>query len=125
MKRYTVEEQKQHRKELVAALRSGKYRQGMNQLKKDDKFCCLGVACDISGLGDWEGDTYYTEGDASKIVMPVEVKNYYGFHSRRGTMRTIYIENKEYPSLLHINDEGHNFSVIADIIESEPEGLLT
>jgi hypothetical protein len=26
--------------------------------------------------------------------------------------------------LAHLNDEGHTFSEIADIIESEPEGLF-
>ena len=31
----------------IVALRSGKYMQGRQQLKKEDSFCCLGVACDI------------------------------------------------------------------------------
>ncbi len=42
------------KKKWVAALRSGKYKQGTGQLKtvkvKSTKWCCLGVACDISGL---------------------------------------------------------------------------
>src|SRR5215469_9718764 len=42
---------------LAEALESGDYEQGKNYLltTKDDKrkYCCLGVACEISGLGDW------------------------------------------------------------------------
>lgn len=38
---------KTEKKKWVAALRSGKYKQGQKALLKDDKFCCLGVACAI------------------------------------------------------------------------------
>ena len=31
----------------VAALRSGKYKQGHGGLRDGDRFCCLGVLCDI------------------------------------------------------------------------------
>ena len=37
----------QAEKLLVAALRSGKYKQCTGALRKDDGFCCLGVACDV------------------------------------------------------------------------------
>ena len=43
--------QKARVQKLVDALRSRKYKQGVGRLRIDDKFCCLGVACDISGLG--------------------------------------------------------------------------
>lgn len=33
----------------LAALRSGKYKQGRCALKEDGKFCCLGVLNDIAG----------------------------------------------------------------------------
>lgn len=38
----------------IVALRSGKYEQGHRRLHRDGKFCCLGVACDVSGLGQWK-----------------------------------------------------------------------
>ena len=42
---------------LVAALRSGRYEQGHNRLKDEyGGYCCLGVACDISGLGQTGGE---------------------------------------------------------------------
>ena len=31
----------------VAALRSGDYEQGIGQLRNENKFCCLGVLCDL------------------------------------------------------------------------------
>jgi hypothetical protein len=36
----------------LAALRSGEYKQGSNKLIYGDKYCCLGVACAISGVND-------------------------------------------------------------------------
>jgi len=40
---------------LVDALRSGKYQQGRECLQRNDKFCCLGVACDVYHLHTGEG----------------------------------------------------------------------
>lgn len=34
----------------LKALRSGKYEQGQGFLERDNKFCCLGVLCDIMKL---------------------------------------------------------------------------
>lgn len=33
--------------EWILALESGKYRQAQGKLKKEEGFCCLGVACDL------------------------------------------------------------------------------
>lgn len=41
---------------LVDALRSGEYEQVSGTLRKLSGYCCLGVACDISGLGAWEAN---------------------------------------------------------------------
>jgi hypothetical protein len=38
----------------IAALRSGKYKQGRFNLRStDDDYCCLGVLCDIVNPGGW------------------------------------------------------------------------
>lgn len=50
--------QKAFRKRWVAALRSGEYRQTRGELRDAAGFCCLGVACDISGTGKWDGPYY-------------------------------------------------------------------
>lgn len=40
----------------VEALRSGDYEQGRNRLRDmENRFCCLGVACDINGI-EWFPD---------------------------------------------------------------------
>lgn len=44
---------------LLTALRSGKYDQAKSLLRRENidgtfSYCCLGVACDISGLAEWE-----------------------------------------------------------------------
>ena len=51
---WTAEEQAEHRRQWVAALRSGRFQQGKGSLRPTaDTYCCLGVACEISGLGKW------------------------------------------------------------------------
>lgn len=37
----------------LEALRSGKYEQAHRFLRVGNAFCCLGVACEISGRGHW------------------------------------------------------------------------
>jgi hypothetical protein len=103
-------------KEWVKALRSGKYKQAKNVLYEADRnaFCCLGVACDISGLPPekWHGNEY--------TVLPQEVQEKLNLSSNYG--RFI---GASYMSLVNCNDSlGYSFERIADIIESEPKGLF-
>ncbi len=43
------------KKQWIAALRSGEYKQGFGAMHRDDgTFCPLGVLCDIEIDGDWE-----------------------------------------------------------------------
>ena len=119
--------QKQRRKELVAALRSGNYKQGNEFLFKEGKFCCLGVACDISGLGRWqirprsEDIFLYLDKDS---VLPEEVMDYFGFVTELGQFTPEVTEDHD-TTLAYLNDESKlNFNKIADIIESEPKGMF-
>ena len=119
---YTKEEQKQHRAELVEALRSGEYQQTIRVLRDSDNFCCLGVACDISGLSEWERigiRTFNYLGE--KKILPVEIMEYYGFK----TQKVVFYNSRGYPeNLIILNDRGFSFKEIADVIESEPEGMF-
>lgn len=58
----------------VAALRSGKYKQGKYRLrKKDETYCCLGVLCDITDPTKWTGrgpDESYGYNNPSMIGIP-------------------------------------------------------
>lgn len=122
---YTVEEQKEHRKQWVAALRSGNYQKIKGRLKRDEGFCCLGVACDISNIGSWyenvNGGIQYT-GTIENVnvsLIPDEVRDWLGLQSGDGaySASSLWRDNDSYTDI-------KSFADIADIIESEPEGLF-
>ena len=132
---YTIEEQKEHRRLWVEALRSGEYNQGQNALCEKDiegtlKYCCLGVACKISGLGEFvpvpnlphppSVFTFVTKDEQPQYsVLPKLVKEWLGLCAYDGS----YQDNNT--SLIDLNDEGASFNEIANIIESEPEDLIS
>lgn len=64
----------------IEALRSGEYKQGRNQLRTGDSFCCLGVACDISQIGTWGWQGHYRapDGSYSKLAIPTGVRDSLG-----------------------------------------------
>lgn len=125
-------------KKWVAALRSGEYEQAEMYLRVNNKFCCLGVACDLFAKereGEWR-DTHngYTEFRISAdddpefgvqigdTELPHSVFRWLGLYNENGKYRK---EGVTTWGLIHDNDAAHlNFSQIADIIESEPEGLF-
>jgi len=116
---------------LVTALRSGEYEQGRHALRVGDKFCCLGVACDLyakeTGLGHWEetevlaGYQFVTPGDSITDILPVEVMNWLGLPNKNGTFRTSSGGDQ---ALSELNDRGIPFSLIADKIESNPKWIV-
>lgn len=116
-------------KKLVAALRSGEYRQGQSVLHNnlDDSFCCLGVACDIymkENGGRWlYNEDYYNglEYLNQWKHLPNLVQKWLGFATPTGD----YYQDDDYlSSLVELNDSGKSFDEIADVIESEPLGLF-
>ena len=117
---YTLEEQKQHRRELVKALRYGGYKQAQHSLRSGDSFCCLGVACDISGLGEWHHKSHKEIKYLNAFgILPKAVMEYYGFVASNGK-----IDSRYNRSLVHLNDKGTSFKKIANIIEKEPPGMF-
>ena len=130
--------QTKERNEWVKALRSGNYQQGRHALRsgKDgdqDKFCCLGVACDIFEshlqldvvkryINDELFDVAYS---GQSTVLPQSVANTVGLKTREGrlTLPTDGMEGHEYETLTSINDSGATFQEIADILEKY-ESLL-
>jgi hypothetical protein len=121
-------EQQQHRRELVDALRSGKYQQATGMLKtQDNRFCCLGVACDISGLGYWENvkesmvDTNYviTGRDPLGATLGMGPLNEYFGLGATGDFHPPVLKDGTYAyNLYNLNDSLHwSFDQIADFIE--------
>ena len=85
----------------VAALRSGKYKQGQGRLRSvDDTFCCLGVLADVEGK-TWEliQQVYVVDGERWAV---------YGSY---------HLPTDAVGRLAHMNDEGSTFEELADYIE--------
>lgn len=105
----------------LKALRSGKYKQGRNNLRTEDEFCCLGVLCDLyqkeTGQGSWEEDIAERKrfldgtGDDSLKVLPAGVKDWAG----------VAVGNPDVfggeDSCAGLNDNGEDFLYIANAIE--------
>lgn len=129
-------------KALVTALRSGDYLQAREVLhekvRNRESFCCLGVGCDLyikAGSPNGEVATYWgTIHDDMSIMnyrdvsgrytitsLPEPVRVWLGFQDRNGGF---FQEHSVKSSLACLNDKGASFKEIADVIESEPKGLL-
>lgn len=129
---YSKEEQKKNREKWIAALRSGKYKQGKGCLFDGENHCCLAVASEVyaedTGNGKFvleDGGYYFVEGNScSKNYLIASVMDYFGLSTMRGDFKTnVETEYVYYKNLSSINDNGKTFEEIADVIESEPEGL--
>lgn len=60
-------------------LESGKYSQVQRRLKEGNiGRCCLGVACDYSSVGQWQGDTYVSNEQHDSVCLPSSVAEYLG-----------------------------------------------
>lgn len=134
MKRYfqseLTDEQYDNARKWIAALRSGTYKQGKDNLKKanfentESKFCCLGVAFDLFGkqIGVTEkllenGISVYECGEEfSDSVLLVPVSEKIGLDSQKGIAR----DNKGSilsTCLAEDNDNGMSFDEIAKNLE--------
>ena len=110
----------------VAALKSGNYEQGTGCLRNKDRFCCLGVLCDIINkeleVGKWD-NKYFNNNDHYVFRindtidhggLPLQIQEIAGIGSRSGSINYI---NKKYETLSYLNDKGSTFEQIAEIIE--------
>ena len=134
--KYTPKQTQTNRKRLSDALRSGKYKKhkkgvinvNLTNVNKTT-FCAFGVACDVSGLGEWKDNwfmgtfyTYHIDDRDYTNLLPDEVKDWLGFSNIFGGFVD---ENRNPTSLDSIDWAGATFSEIADLIDSEPVGLIT
>ena len=106
------------KKRWVKALRSGKYGQAQEVLFDGEKnFCCLGVLCDIEGMGDWVKD----EPSLSWIFKPDDRSL---GESDAGELPPWFLANvgltsREQDQLIELNDTyGNDFNQIANWIEA-------
>lgn len=116
----------------VQALRSGKYRQGRGALNSKNGMCCLGVACEVyqSVVGDLNVEEIDPGGesdpnvryDGEDFYLPEKVQTWLGLATKQGQHNNP--DYSHHDGLAYFNDKGSTFDQIADIIESEPEGLF-
>ena len=101
---------KERTKIWIEALRSDKYWQGKGVLKSTDgkRHCCLGVACELSNLGNWITAYIptYIESPPENRFLPIEVITYYD------------IDHDTEAYLAMKNDNGESFDEIATYLET-------
>ncbi len=77
---------KTYKKLWVEALRSDKYKQGRNRLRRDNKFCCLGVLCDVfrkrqkKKVIRWEGNRFWDKDSREVYNLSEELLIITGLH---------------------------------------------
>lgn len=124
----------EHAQKLVEALRSGEFEQMLSRLRATQdgqpSYCCLGVACEIyrreTGEGAWnDNDDFVIDGSDHSSFLPTAVREWLSFSTTDGYMAITLENGGSFSSLTELNDEAElSFAEIADVIESEPEGLF-
>ena len=132
------------RERWIEALRSGEYERTISMLRHEsNKFCCLGVLCDISNVGTWkpaEDKGYYRYViDSAKFsaYLPYMIVDSIGaagatvpFDIEKISNVTLKEEIYSIPgvtdscSLSTLNDSGFTFEQIADLLENEPQAFF-
>ena len=118
---------KENIQKWVDALRSGKYKQTTGTLSLDGSFCCLGVACDISGIGEWDSGVLENEtvdyitvdknGNTQfdDSILPTNISEWLGTATCNPVLD---IGDEESCEATELNDTMHyTFDEIADAIE--------
>ena len=104
-------------KKWIEALRSGEYKQGLEALRNGDRYCCLGVLCDLYAREhpsepQWElrsDDQHYFLGE--EVELPDKVREWVGLEHGDGSV--------EINDLVVMNDTGRSFDYIANFIEKD------
>jgi len=104
---------KQLKEDWLAALKSGKYRQGKVVLREDDKkeHCCLGVLAEIHP--EWS-----ISSNGEECVIKGELKSYEPFEDLLGpsTVGILYTKN----DFSYKHDKKRHFESVIPIIEQLP-----
>ena len=114
----------------VEALRSGQFKQGKGVLKNQAGYCCLGVLCEISGLGKFEtsyNDHYncfvFREADGPKACnyLPPQVQAWAGLRNHNPAIPSKV--DTPAAQLAKMNDDGATFDELATLIDANWEHL--
>jgi hypothetical protein len=107
-------------KKVLVALRSGDYKQTKGTLQNLEGHCCLGVMCEV-----YEKETGNTLERTGGMFYGTDLRTHPNVQEWVGLRTSSGSRSNFRPSLIDLNDrEDYSFSQIANLIESEPEGLL-
>jgi hypothetical protein len=104
---------KKNMEKRVKALHSGKYKQGVKKLKRDDTYCCLGVLCEINGV-----ETQGRELPSLADLYTIDLKN--PDRKLKKCYNTVIGTSDQ---LSELNDYGLSFKEITNIIEENYKDL--
>jgi len=107
-----------NRTKWVKALRSGKYEQAKGVLHNGTGYCCLGVLCVVAGMTPERDEDEEFRFDGNRACAPEIATRFVGLRTNNGGYK--YGDH----ALTEKNDAGMTFNEIADLIESEPDGLF-
>lgn len=103
----------------LTALESGQYEQGLRYLCRNNKYCCLGVACDIFNISfeveeciDNIIKTYNKQQNSA----PPDIVNALNLHDCLGSKNGV----DDIDGLARLNDRTYTFKEIAAIIRENP-----
>lgn len=110
----------------VKALKSGEYKQGLGVLKFEDRFCCLGVLCDLyikehkEAKFNKRGVFINNKVALTNTHLPSSVMKWADIEDENVTLNNEYrIKDVKSDTLIQINDRGASFEEIANIIKIE------
>jgi hypothetical protein len=111
-------------KRWIKELRSGHYAQTTTYLKKNGRFCCLGVLADIVDPQGWETDDAtevemwrHSDSLNSSAISNSTFCEITGFSNHRDPKLVTATTFQN--CLINLNDRGESFTKIADCIEVE------
>ena len=110
---------KENRKRWLAALRSGDYEQNRGRLRRNDKYCSLGVAVDLFGEGGWVPHSTVNDDGDTLYMYHTSVTNL-EFSIGRNTREVLRLSTDDTTLAVSLNDEEHyTLTEIADHFEEK------
>ena len=104
----------------VEALESGEYKQGKTYLRdSEDKYCCLGVACEVMGIEPVKRGVNYEYNNSNIFLRnfdELDLRNHSG-----AFLYPIETPHGVFCTLMGMNDEGIPFKDIAQCIRDNEE----
>lgn len=115
----------ENRRLWVEALRSGEYTQFAGYLNRNNKYCCLGVACEVAMKNGVDlkrtrcEDTGVVDYGNETELPPGRVVEWLGLATQDGALTgPVQVNGRDFHVLTALNDEAdYTFEQIADLIE--------